>query len=307
MISSQMQEKVLNIIRKNHGHYMEENSDGIFCYTYYPYGEEYYLSKDILKEILDNKEPMDYFLDTLLSNYIDCIGESEHWVINDIIETIMEDLNEENEDESYINDHDDYELHDFILDHLCAQAPIDEFLDKEYCINIVLDTGDANYDYITNSSYEELIASKKSGLHWLINQQGASYAELEEAFTNDKLISNNFLDTVYSEINNVTSSMNALTFFVNMSLSDLLKLNTLLKDDSNKNKTITIKKCTSCGLVDYWNGAGSLLGIELQNDVVLPLEYVFDASYDGYIGRYGVSEIYGYDESLWNGAVNIPK
>ena len=112
--------------------------------------------------------------------------------------------------------------------------------------------------------------------------------------------------------------MNALSFFVKLSLKEALELHELVNDiqftkngyvkiSDGKEATseITLAKETACGLYDTWNGAGSMLEIKLEKDVVLPLKYIDSASPDGCRG-YSISSIYGVCGSFWtNGGLTI--
>jgi hypothetical protein len=62
--------------------------------------------------------------------------------------------------------------------------------------------------------------------------------------------------------------------------------------------TIVMKKGTSCGLIDIWNGAGGVLEIELERDVEIPPDKVRSFNIDGGDG-YGVDQIYGMSSSFW--------
>ena len=109
--------------------------------------------------------------------------------------------------------------------------------------------------------------------------------------------------------------MNALTFFVEMTVEQLFDLNEAIKDNGkndhplNKDeyrctwerkgkRKITLDKSAVCGLYDSWSGAGSILEIELEKDVVLPMKYIGTALPDGGRG-YSVASIYGVCSSMW--------
>ena len=65
---------------------------------------------------------------------------------------------------------------------------------------------------------------------------------------------------------------------------------------------IVLDKSTECMLYDPWNGAGGVLGIELERDVKLPIRYIDTAQQDGSRG-YSVRSIYGVTSALWNDTV----
>ena len=58
-----------------------------------------------------------------------------------------------------------------------------------------------------------------------------------------------------------------------------------------------------CGLFDPWSGAGSTLDLELEHDVVLPIELVHEITPDVCLYRYGVDEVYGLVGMAWGAEV----
>jgi hypothetical protein len=84
--------------------------------------------------------------------------------------------------------------------------------------------------------------------------------------------------------------MNALTFFTKMTLKEFIDY-----QENPTDLTISIEK--NCGLYDPWNGAGSVLEIELEKPVKIPKKYI-EMHIDGCRG-YGVDEIYGMCSSFW--------
>jgi hypothetical protein len=67
---------------------------------------------------------------------------------------------------------------------------------------------------------------------------------------------------------------------------------------------IILDKSVMCGLFSPWQGGGSVLEIELERDVKLPIKYIFDATVDGE-KKYGydVDEVYGLVGSCWSDVV----
>ena len=62
-------------------------------------------------------------------------------------------------------------------------------------------------------------------------------------------------------------------------------------------KDIVLDKYTNCGLVDFWNGAGGMLDICLNKEVIIPKIYV-NISIDGGHG-YSIRSIYGMCSTYW--------
>lgn len=194
---------------------------------------------------------------------------------------------------------------------------------QEFYVNIMVDTGDGNYDYVLNNvypsycgDYDEHIDDKAS-IVWLTKSQGYTKTQLKKALRSEEAIDYyqkepcGFLRSMLKEVVNIASHMNTLTFLVKLSLKDLIALNRLIKlqnrnghlDDAVKNPYcgyIVIEKGTGTGLYDPWNGGGSLFEIELEKDVRLPIRFIRSALPDGGDG-YSVESVYGMCEDAWCG------
>ena len=83
-----------------------------------------------------------------------------------------------------------------------------------------------------------------------------------------------------------------LLFFVEMSLKELIDFH------SGKIDSIKLSKDTSVGLYDSWQGAGGVLEICLENDIYVPSKIIHICLPDG-IWNYGIGDIYGCDNTLW--------
>jgi hypothetical protein len=164
-----------------------------------------------------------------------------------------------------------------------------------------------------NGTYGETIDENASIL-WLAKQQGYKKSDLNKALRNEEYKDSKLLKSIRTEIVNCSSHMNVLTFCVEMTLEEAINLNNRIKEEEPLNKSynpkerkgkdcITISKDTTCGLYDPWSGAGSVLEIELEKDVVLPLKYIDSALPDGCRGSYSINEVY-CPTNIWrNGKV----
>lgn len=208
------------------------------------------------------------------------------------------------------------ELRDMLYDMVSFVPPADHYLKQEFYTNIMVDTGDGNYDYTLNAvypcyagEYDEPINDKAS-IVWLAKQQGYTKEQLENALKADgDSAPEGFLRSMRKELVNQPSHMGTLTFLVKMTLDDLLKLNALVKlqdrdghhYDTNENPDcgyIVIGKGTETGLYDPWSGGGSVLEVELEKDVELPVKFIRSALPDGGDG-YSIAEVYGMCGSVW--------
>lgn len=200
-------------------------------------------------------------------------------------------------------------------------VPTEHYLDQEYCVDLMIDTGDGNYEYACNSVYPHYYGEKGSGIEdvaslvWLARTQGYSKAELEHALDEGDIANpNGFLETVRQEVANETSGLNCLTFLVKMTLKDLIKLNEL-HDISTPNGmkiydadarpdcgTIKISKEAEPGLYDPWNGAGSVFEIQLEKDIELPIKYIRSCLPDAHF-RWSVKSVYAIPSSGWKDVI----
>lgn len=215
-----------------------------------------------------------------------------------------------------LTDEQEDELRDMLYDMVSFAPPADHYLKQEFYVNIMVDTGDGNYDYTLNSvypcycgDYDEPI-DEKASIVWLAKQQGYSKEQLESALKADgNDAPEGFLRSMRKELVNMPSHMATLTFLVKMSLENLIKLNELVKlqdrdghhYDTNENPDcgyIVIAKNTETGLYDPWSGGGSVLEIELEKDVELPVKFIRSALPDGGDG-YSVANVYGLCGSVW--------
>lgn len=209
-------------------------------------------------------------------------------------------------------------LSDIITDLTYWAYPEEHFLNQEFCVNILLDTGDGNYDFTLNSPYPcwygdyNARLDDKSSLLWLARQQGYTKTQLWRVLRKgDMRDPKGFLESCRVECANLPSGMAAVTFLVRMTLAELIELNRCvrLQDrnghyfDARKNPYcgyITLGKDTMCGLFDPWNGGGSVLELQLEKDVKIPIRYIWSALPDGCgLERYAVVDVYGMCASAW--------
>lgn len=221
------------------------------------------------------------------------------------------------------------DLADIITELAYWVYPEEHFLKQKFYVNIMLDTDDGNYDFTLNSPYPcwygdySARLDEKSSLLWLARQQGYNKTQLWRALREgDMRDPKGFLQSCHVECANLPSSMAAMTFLVRMTLADLIALNRCvrLQDrnghfyDATKNPYcghITLGKDTMCGLFDPWSGGGSVLEIQLEKDVKIPIRFIWSALPDGCgPGHYDVGEVYGMCASAWQDTVvkiTVPK
>lgn len=290
-----MNKEVISIIERvlEKEFYLRKNADKSYyeAEIYVDYNDQ--LQDTTIRKILDSEDPRQAFYDSFEDNFIDCEGQ----MMYDYLCKITDNL-----DELEI-EYDEDEIREYLYENVCISIPYDHFLNQKVCANLILDTGDGNEDFTLNSDYnygcarnEEFQFQDESSILWLANQQEYSKEQLENALNNEEYLGSNFLKSVCQEIIDTTSSMNALTFFIDTTFGDLLTY--------SENKTgVVVSKDTNCGLVDYWMGAGGTLDIQLEKDVIIPAEYIDSFTVDGNRGSYSADNIYGLSSSHWNGTI----
>jgi len=267
------------------------------------------LDESTIVKIFLSDDPWGTFNDSL--NFTECEWEERGW----LLETIKESFNDNDEMPGY----DKYEgfINDWIDENVYYNCPYDHYLKQDVYIDIIVDTGDGNYDYTMNElfgcKYSEkgLSDREQSSLIWLMRQQGYEADAISDFVLCENSQGSKLFDSIYQECLNTTTCMNALTFFVKLPLDEALVLHELVSGDHNKENKyknleadivqgeIILDKGTACGLYDPWNGAGSILDIVLEKNVALPVKYIDSAMPDGCRG-YSVSNIYGMLGSFWS-------
>ena len=246
--------------------------------------------------ILDESDPMEALNNWLYDGY----ESSVNYMQDDIKTKIQEALVETGKT---VTEEDVEVLENYCDQDLYFELPTKHFLKQKFPVNIFVDTGDGNYDFVLNHTYpaydgdpDEPI-NEKASLVWLARQQGYSINQLQETLWSKGGNQNVFLDSIRSEVENVSTHMNALVFMVQMDLETLIKLNEALQTHAQGYLKISKNACT--GLYDPWNGGGSILEIKLEQDVLLHFDFIRSALPDGGDG-YSISSVYGMCYSAWD-------
>ena len=260
-----------------------------------------------LKKICNDDHPHEKLWELLDEWYRDCEWEYADNVIKRVLED--EDVAE------LIENLDEDEVRELIRDQFYVEYPAKHYLAQDVLIDLIVDTGDLNYDFTSNSIGGHFDASddsipEDSSLLWLARQQGYKKSELKKALVERGKCESPLLKSIYVETANCSTHMNALVFLVKMTLEQYFNLRDAIDIEEKRNKSyylsertgrgyLVLSKDTTCGLYDAWNGAGSLLEIKLEKDVRLPFRCIESAKHDGCRG-YSIREIYGCGSELWS-------
>ena len=275
--------------------HLKENNDGTYeGEIYADYRDN--LEQHTIKKIFDSDNPGDAFYEVFDDSSMYATWDEQ----DELFRTIKENFDDDDE-EIYISDYED-SVRDWIVQNVYYNFPYQHFLNQDVRVDIILDTGDGNFDFTENELfgciYQEKGYRPESSVILLMKQQGYTEAQIIRFIENEDFQDSKFLKSVYDECINTTTCMNALSFFVTMTLEECLDLHEALNSKEKAGKSIVIEKGTPCGLYDPWGGAGSILEIETEKDVVVPIEFVSSAMPDGCRG-YGVDEIYGMIDRFW--------
>lgn len=234
--------------------------------------------------------------------------------------------------QEWANEHADYYTQEAWDDSLAEELmdedmDIDEIRDEFLCrfygtyderdwndrfhVNVIIDTGNANYDFtrdnVLNYCGNGFIDSNSSIL-WLA-RQFRKENDLRKAvgryMKGKKVGKDKFIRSCLQEYANLPSHMGTLTFLLDMSVSELIKVR---EAQVNKSKGyIEVGKNCMCGLFNDWDGAGSVLEIELDHSIKIPIDMIhkiqFEGSREEY--HYTVDEVYGLIGSCWKEPLGV--
>lgn len=310
---TRLKQRIKEIVEDN----FKPNEDGaieIYC----DYRDE--LSIQTIKEIMQAPNPRVAFDETLFS-----FDDWYEW--DNLFNTIERDLSED-EKELYLNNK--TEINDFLYETYSFYYP-EEHFNKTVKVNIMLDTGNMNYDFVRDNvlnwdgQYSNGEFDKESSLLWLAKQQGKStllkkcckeswrkWKLDEQEYKETTECTDKFIISAMHELANLCCSMGTMTFLVSMKLFDLFEIKEAMEKEKELNKSyfleerkgtgyIVLDKSTMCGLFNTWGGGGSMLGIECEKDIKIPIRCIWDAVVDG-TGIYGydVDEVYSLVGSCWS-------
>lgn len=311
-----LKNKIKQIIEDNE----HPNEDGVIE-MFVDYNEE--IGDMTLREISNSEDPKiafseklceweidnsDYYWDELKEEIKNNLTPHEEFIFSTLFDDIWEWVKE--------NYNFEYDPKDF---------------DKQIEINLMLDTGDLNYDFTCNNIlnycnyYRDEETDKNSSIFWLA-RQFKKLTKLKEAikrqFREDEYYvdrekeSDPFIKSVVQELENLPSHMSTLTFLLRMNLLEYLDLMETIKSEQDLNESYTyedrkgtgyliISKDTMCGLFNPWSGSGSVLEIELPDDLKIPFKAIWDVEIETGKSKYGysVDDVYGLVGSCWNGTV----
>lgn len=258
-----------------------------------------------IREILDSEEPYETFLAIIDQWDID----SDDWYYETDFWEQLEKFCKE-------NNYDIDEAKDIVIGNFWWTYP-EEFYNPTVDTVWTIDVGDGNYDFSCHNILNYCSGGKKeldnpSGLRWLAKQQKRLTLLNKEIKKSDRYSNGDckskFVESCITELINATSNLTHLSFLVKMPLRDAIRIEEyrmqLLKDKkysayhpqgcTEDLGYITLSKDTMCGLYDSYQGGGSLMEIELERDVKLPIQFL-----DSIQHTRRIQEVYGMTSDCW--------
>ena len=304
MTNNKLHNELKAFFEKEYGKWQyDEKNDCYFDEPYIDYNDK--LDDKEISKILKSDDPERMLIDILCDCYEDDEWQFKKQIINKFQET--EAGSKYSWEEIY---NELPEIWYFGIQYECYEQ-------QEVCMDILVDTGDMNYDYTLNAVYphyngrEDDEIDDKASLVWLAKTQGYTKEQLQNQLTNgkDKLDVKGFLETVYQEVINCSTSCPTLIFPIKMTLEQAMKICQIInKRDEGGYKynpekredcgSIVIDKNVDCVLYDYDEGGGGCWGIELEKDVELPIKFIHIAIPDGAL-HYSMKECYGVTSECW--------
>lgn len=220
------------------------------------------------------------------------------------------------------NSFDKDEARQIVYDNFYWDYP-DYFLNPTVDTVLTIDVGDGNYDFschnILNYARDKDCKSldEKSGLYWLAKQQRRltllnKCIAKSDCYSDGDCDESPFVESCITELVNASSSLTHLSFLVKMPLSDAIRIeeyrlyllenkryNEFYPQDCKENfGYIVLSKETVCGLYDSWHGGGSVLGIELEKDVKIPIHFI-----ESIVDTKELQSVYGLTSECWQETV----
>ena len=308
----QFEQEVLSLLRQEF--WFREEADGTFTGEIYADYRDEMDSKTAIK-ICEDEHPWQMFDATLDEWYFDYEGDLK----DDLCRELARKLDDSRPDGLTREEKD--ALWEIVNERVNYEYPANHYLKQEFYVNVMLDTGDANYDFVLNSvypcwsgSYEERIHDK-AAIVWLARSQGYTKTQLWHALRQGDMVNpKGFLESMRVELANLPSCMSIVTFLVRLRLQDLISINEALHYRDREYRKSGTKRSSYCGfmklakntmtgLFNPWSGAGAPLEVELEKDVRIPFTILRSVLPDGGEGYASIAQVYDMCGSAWRNTV----
>lgn len=187
-------------------------------------------------------------------------------------------------------------INDLAAENISVEIPYDKILDK--CeINMVainskeLDSNSLKWE--EKDGEDQLVGVDKE-LEEFIKSQGYTVEQFIDAWNNDK--KDGFLGTLCNEIDETIANGNegVLVFFAKVPLRTAIDM----IDAERDNKSVEVSDDSMCGIVNFSDGSGGILEINLAKNYKITDLKNWDFVPDDVL-TYGIDRIYGLTGSAW--------
>ena len=250
----------------------DKDGDEYRVLVFADYDEEIDASKR--QQIIQSENPREMFYDALQ------IGIDQ--LYSDEIDYMIEQIKSKFDEQIY-GDFDLYydDVRSFLYESITLQMNEKHYLKHQVDVTFIVDVGDGEKDFTlnnfgSNSSFPEIFANEidvidsKSGILWLIEQQGYSKMQLFNAIKFNRYCGSTLLQSVANELDEVNTSINALTIVKTMTLGDAIDIIETIKENEN----IEFEKETRLGSFDFIGGSGSDMNIQLEEKLIIPTKFI---------------------------------
>lgn len=187
-------------------------------------------------------------------------------------------------------------INDLAVENISVEIPYDKILDK--CeINMVAINSNELYSeslkWEEKDGEDQLVGVDKE-LEEFIKAQGYTVKQFIDAWNNDK--KDGFLGTLCDEIDETIANGNegVLVFFAKVPLRTAIDM----IDAERDNKSVEVSDDSMCGIVNFSDGSGGILGINLAKNYKITNLKNWDFIPDDVL-TYGIDRIYGLSGSAW--------
>lgn len=296
MVVTSLKNEILNEIKEKFlkykkDHFLCDPGEEIEIYTDY---RDRHIDTHTLKFIFETEKPEDTFYEMLNEWAIDYTEQ----IHSDLTDDLFSILTEEETDFWSNNDNDVQLLIDEIFTFSYNKEDFNDYIKCNIMVDLAEDKA-LYYDDVLQ--YDDKKFHKNSTMLWLAGTQCKADAlrKAVKDYTYDREPGNDpFIESCIAELENLTYSTGTLTFLVEIPLLKVFQLFNLQRE--NVDAKLVFSKDTMCGLFDPTDGAGSLLEVNLDKDVKLPVKNAI-ICIEGTNNqcRYDVDETYGLIGSCW--------
>lgn len=187
-------------------------------------------------------------------------------------------------------------IDDLAAENISVEIPYDKILDKCEINMVAINSNELSIDSLKweEKDGEEQLVGVDKELEEFIKAQGYTIKQFIDAWNNDK--KDGFLGTLCDEINETINNGNegVLVFFAKVPLRTAIDM----IDAERDNKSVEVSDDSMCGIVNFSDGSGGTLEINLAKNYKITNLKKWDFVPDDVL-TYGIDRIYGLTGSAW--------